>query len=205
MSQDVALKIPGVHNTRNTATAISTAVLPGMSPADAASAADIFPGTICHFQVRGTVKQATVVDGYVHHPIEIAVLLDAARRRYPNSIIRVIFQPHPFSRTKFFVHQFAKSLAKADDVIITDIFLARGEWTGLPGTNPSITADMAAGLKNASAGTWIRPAEDMCLAVRMVAMRTHHDDMIFIVGTGDIADMNQVLFIAPEAHRESCE
>lgn len=71
------------------------------------------------FQVRGTVKQVTVVDDYAHHPTEIAALLDAARRRYPDSTIRVIFQPHLFSRTKFFAHQFAKSLAKADDVIIT--------------------------------------------------------------------------------------
>ena len=155
--------------------------------------------------MRGTVKQVTVVDDYAHHPTEIAALLDAARRRYPDSTIRVIFQPHLFSRTKFFAHQFAKSLAKADDVIITGIFPAREKQTDFPDISPSTIVDAAAGLKDASAGTWIQPVEDMCLAAKMMAMRAHHGDVIFTVGAGDITDMDQVLLTALEAHRESCE
>lgn len=49
-----------------------------MSPADAAKAAGTFLGAARRFQVRGTVKQVTVVDDYAHHPTEIAALLDAA-------------------------------------------------------------------------------------------------------------------------------
>ena len=186
VSQSVALKVPGVHNARNAAAAISAAVLLGVSPADAAKAAGTFLGAARRFQVRGTVKQVTVVDDYAHHPTEIAALLDAARRRYPDSTIRVIFQPHLFSRTKFFAHQFAKSLAKADDVIITGIFPAREKQTDFPDISPSTIVDAAAGLKDASAGTWIQPVEDMCLAAKMMAMRAHHGDVIFTVGAGDI-------------------
>ena len=205
VSQSVALKVPGVHNARNAAAAISAAVLLGVSPADAAKAAGTFLGAARRFQVRGTVKQVTVVDDYAHHPTEIAALLDAARRRYPDSAIRVIFQPHLFSRTKFFAHQFAESLAKADDVIITGIFPAREKQTDFPDISPSTIVDAAAGLKDASAGTWIQPVEDMCLAAKMMAMRAHHGDVIFTVGAGDITDMDQVLLTALEAHRESCE
>lgn len=205
VSQSVALKVPGVHNARNAAAAISAAVLLGVSPADAAKAAGTFLGAARRFQVRGTVKQVTVVDDYAHHPTEIAALLDAARRRYPDSTIRVIFQPHLFSRTKFFAHQFAKSLAKADDVIITGIFPAREKQADFPDISPSTIVDAAAGLKDASAGTWIQPVEDMCLAAKMMAMRAHHGDVIFTVGAGDITDMDQVLLTALEAHRESCE
>lgn len=205
VSQSVALKVPGVHNARNAAAAISAAVLLGVSPADAAKAAGTFLGAARRFQVRGTVKQVTVVDDYAHHPTEIAALLDAARRRYPDSTIRVIFQPHLFSRTKFFAHQFAESLAKADDVIITGIFPAREKQADFPDISPSTIVDAAAGLKDASAGTWIQPVEDMCLAAKMMAMRAHHGDVIFTVGAGDITDMDQVLLTALEAHRESCE
>lgn len=205
VSQSVALKVPGVHNARNAAAAISAAVLLGVSPADAAKAAGTFLGAARRFQVRGTAKQVTVVDDYAHHPTEIAALLDAARRRYPDSTIRVIFQPHLFSRTKFFAHQFAKSLAKADDVIITGIFPAREKQADFPDISPSTIVDAAAGLKDASAGTWIQPVEDMCLAAKMMAMRAHHGDVIFTVGAGDITDMDQVLLTALEAHRESCE
>ena len=58
-----------------------------------------FLGAARSFQVRGTVSQVTVVDDYAHHPTEISALLDAARRKYPQSAIRVIFEPHLFSRT----------------------------------------------------------------------------------------------------------
>ena len=61
VSQSVALKVPGVHNARNAAAAISAAVLLGVSPADAAKAAGTFLGAARRFQVRGTVKQVTVV------------------------------------------------------------------------------------------------------------------------------------------------
>lgn len=117
----------------------------------------------------------------------------------------MIFQPHLFSRTKFFAHQFAESLAKADDVIITGIFPAREKQADFPDISPSTIVDAAAGLKDASAGTWIQPVEDMCLAAKMMAMRAHHGDVIFTVGAGDITDMDQVLLTALEAHRESCE
>lgn len=74
-----------------------------------------------------------------------------------------------------------------------------------PGHQPLHHRGRGCGLKDASAGTWIQPVEDMCLAAKMMAMRAHHGDVIFTVGAGDITDMDQVLLTALEAHRESCE
>ena len=143
-----------------------------------------FLGAARRFQVHGTVKQVTVVDDYAHHPTEIAALLDAARRRYPQSTVRVIFQPHLFSRTKFFAHEFAEALAKADDVIVTGIFPAREKQEDFPEITAATIVDAAAGIKDAAAGEWIQPVEDMGLAARMMAMRAHHGDVIFTVGAG---------------------
>ncbi|PLS25210.1 UDP-N-acetylmuramate--L-alanine ligase [Bifidobacterium imperatoris] len=203
--QSVALKVPGIHNARNAAAAITSAVLLGVKPADAAKAAGTFLGAARRFQVRGTVKQVTVVDDYAHHPTEIAALLDAARRRYPQSAIRVLFQPHLFSRTKFFAREFAEALSKADDVIVTGIFPAREKQEDFPDVSPDTIVDAAQGLKDESQGAWIQSVDDMCLAAKMMAMRAHHGDVIFTVGAGDITDMDQVLLTALEAHRESCE
>ena len=205
VAQRVELKVPGIHNARNAAAAITAAVLLGVSPTDAAQAVGTFLGAARRFQVYGTVKQVTVVDDYAHHPTEIAALLDAARRRYPQSTVRVIFQPHLFSRTKFFAHEFAEALAKADDVIVTGIFPAREKQEDFPEITAATIVDAAAGIKDAAAGEWIQPVEDMGLAARMMAMRAHHGDVIFTVGAGDITDMDQVLLTALEAHRESCE
>lgn len=153
------------------------------------------------FQIRGTVKQVTVVDDYAHHPTEIAALLDAARRRYPESTIRVLFQPHLFSRTKFFAREFAEALAKADDVIVTGVFPAREQQEDFPGVGPLTIVRESQGMT----GVEFRAVDDMNLAARMMAMRAHHGDVVFTVGAGDITEMDEVILHALEAHRESCE
>ena len=197
----VSLTVPGLHNARNAAAAITAAVLLGVDPVAAAGALATFHGAVRRFQIKGVVKQVTVVDDYAHHPTEIAALLDAARRRYPDSVIRVLFQPHLFSRTKFFAREFAEALAKADDVIVTGIYPARENQADFPGVGPLTIVREAQGMS----GVEFRAVDDMELAARMMAMRAHHGDVIFTVGAGDITDMGEVILHALEAHRESCE
>ena len=136
---------------------------------------------------------------------EIAALLDAARRRYPQSKIRVIFQPHLFSRTRFFSSEFAQALAKADDVIVTGIFPAREKQEDFPDVTPATIVDEALKLEHEPAKDWIRGVEDMHTAAQMMVMRAHHGDVIFTVGAGDITQMDEVILHALEAHRWDCE
>src|SRR5205814_9294844 len=77
------------------------------------------------FQIRGTFRGATIVDDYAHHPTEIRVNLQAARSRFPNARIFVLFQPHTFSRTRALLGEFANAFDEADYVVITEIFAAR--------------------------------------------------------------------------------
>ena len=197
----VELAVPGLHNARNAAAALTAAMLLGVEPGEAAKAASTFIGAARRFQVRGVVKQVTVVDDYAHHPTEIAALLDAARRRYPHGAIRVLFQPHLFSRTKFFARQFAEALAKADDVIVSGVFPARERQEDFPGVGPLSIVHEAQGGDSAK----FQAVGDMRLAAQMMAMRAHHGDVIFTVGAGDITDMGPVILHALQAHRERCE
>ena len=197
----VSLKVPGVHNARNATAAIIAATLLGMAPERAAEAVGGFLGASRRFQIRGEVAGVSVVDDYAHHPTEIAALLDAARRRYPNATIRVLFQPHLFSRTKFFAAEFAQALAKADDVIVSGIFPARETQADFPDVGPHTIVDAAAGIAHDPAGHWIAAVDDMQVAAQMLAMRAHRGDVIFTVGAGDITQMDEVLLHALEAHR----
>ncbi|KAB5605979.1 UDP-N-acetylmuramate--L-alanine ligase [Bifidobacterium jacchi] len=218
----VHLIVPGLHNARNATAAIIAATLLGMQPADAARAAGTFLGASRRFQIRGTVDGVTVVDDYAHHPTEIAALLDAARRRYPNATLHVLFQPHLFSRTRFFAHEFAEALAKADDVIVTGIFPARERQADFPDVGPGTVVD-AAGAAAGSAGSgdpggagdavdsagstgvpnrradWIEAVDDMRTAAQMLALRARPGDVIFTVGAGDVTTMVPVLLHALQA------
>lgn len=142
------------------------------------------------------MSDITVVDDYAHHPTEITALLKAARRRYPDSQLHVLFQPHLFSRTQFFAQEFADALSLADDVIVTGIFPAREKQSDFPQVTPNTIVDNAHG----DGSYEIEAVDDMSLAAQMLAMRAQPGDVIFTVGAGDITRMGPVILHVLEAH-----
>src|SRR5690625_2722190 len=77
-----------------------------------------------------TIGEQIIIDDYAHHPTEVAVTIESARKKYPDKSIVAIFQPHTFTRTKTFLDEFAESLKNADDVFLCDIFSSARESTG---------------------------------------------------------------------------
>ena len=189
----VELSIPGIHNARNAAAAIIAAGMLGMPYERAARAAASFLGAARRFQVCGCVNGVTVVDDYAHHPTEIAALLDAARRRYPQSRIHVLFQPHLYSRTRIFAEQFAQALSKADDVIVAGIFPAREKQEDFPDVSASTIVQAADADRCVDAGEWIRAVEDMRQAAVRILDTVRTGDVVITVGAGDINRMDDVL------------
>ena len=69
-----------------------------------------FSGARRRFEVRGEVDGVTVVDDYAHNPAKVAAVVghgirDRAPRRHGS--LRVVFQPHLYSRTRDFADAFA--------------------------------------------------------------------------------------------------
>ncbi|MBE2989324.1 UDP-N-acetylmuramate--L-alanine ligase, partial [Sneathia sp. DSM 16630] len=69
-----------------------------------------------------------VIDDYAHHPTEIKATITAARTNEKGKLT-VIFEPHRYTRTKFFMNDFAKSLSLADKIILLPIYAASEENT----------------------------------------------------------------------------
>ena len=72
----------------------------------------------------GRLRGVTIIDDYAHHPTEIEATLRAAAN-YPHKTLWCVFQPHTYTRTKAFFHEFARALSLADRVILADIYAAR--------------------------------------------------------------------------------
>ena len=76
---EVELSVPGAHNARNAAAALTAVRLAGADPVAAAAALRDFEGAGRRFERLGrTACGALVVDDYAHHPTEVAATL---RRR----------------------------------------------------------------------------------------------------------------------------
>ena len=75
-------------------------------------------------------KKIILIDDYAHHPEEISKIHKSLRIIYPNEKISAIFQPHLFSRTINLIDDFANELSKFDNVILLEIYPARGaNWS----------------------------------------------------------------------------
>lgn len=190
----VELRVPGVHNARDAAAAITACLLLGMRPADAVRGIKEFYGAARRFERKGTVGGVTLIDDYGHHPTEIGALLDAVRRRYPHSRIHVIFQPHLFSRTQDFAPDFARALRKADDAIVTDIYPARQKQEDYP--NVTLDTILTAARDAGIGGDWLQGVHDMHEAARIMAARAASGDIICTVGAGDITTVDDEILSA---------
>ena len=69
-----------------------------------------------------------VIDDYAHHPTEIRATIEAARANEKGKLI-VVFEPHRYTRTKFFMNDFASALSLADKIILLPIYAASEENT----------------------------------------------------------------------------
>lgn len=180
----VTISVPGMHNIRNATAAICAAVLAGMKPEDAAEAISDFEGVSRRFEKIGSAAGIEVYDDYGHHPSEVAAALEAARRRFPGRTLRVIFQPHLFSRTYYFASEFAKALSIADDVVVTGIYPAREKQRDWPQVNADTIVNAANKLNISNCS--ICSAETETEAADMIVSRSKKGDAIMTIGAGSV-------------------
>ena len=123
------LAVPGDHNVMDACAAYLAAVVGlGADPEAVLAGLAGFGGARRRFEVRGEVDGVTVVDDYAHNPAKVAAVVGTAAdivRRAGHGSLRVVFQPHLYSRTRDFAAEFAAALAPADQVVLLDVYGAR--------------------------------------------------------------------------------
>ena len=175
---DGELALPGAHNRLNAGAALAALELAGVPRSDGAPVLARFTGTGRRFEVHETGSR-TVVDDYGHHPSEVAAAIAAARERFPGRRVRVLFQPHLYSRTRYLATEFAAALAGADDVTVTDIYPARE--APVPGVTGKLIVDALSDC-GVLAG-WTPTVEQ---GVARLDRRGRADDVLLVLGAGDI-------------------
>jgi UDP-N-acetylmuramate--alanine ligase len=189
----VALPVPGVHNARNAAAALTAARLAGADLAYAAAALRDFQGAGRRFERLGTTPQgAAVVDDYAHHPTEVAATIEAARTLSPRRVVAV-FQPHLYSRTARQATEFGAALAAADAVVVLDVYPARERAEDFPGVSGLLVAQAAADAAEGRPVAWL-PAFDEARQLLEATLR--EDDLVLTLGAGDVDALGRALVAA---------
>jgi len=121
----IKLKIPGVHNVKNSLVAICVGIELGVDFKVIKKALESFGGVYRRFEVKYD-KEILVVDDYAHHPTETSATLSGIRAGWDNRLVAV-FQPHLYSRTRDFYQEFGRSFLNSDVFVCTDVYPAREE------------------------------------------------------------------------------
>lgn len=121
-STQVQLALPGQHNVYNALAALAVVSQLGVDLQAAASCLSRFIGAQRRLEIKWRSEHLCVIDDYAHHPTEVKASLRALSHYYRP--LTVIFQPHRYSRTKFFYREFKDAFRDADELILTDIYAA---------------------------------------------------------------------------------
>jgi UDP-N-acetylmuramate--alanine ligase len=181
--QEVRLAVPGAHNALNAAAALEAARLAGAPVAEAVAGLAGFHGAGRRFQLLGTTARgARVYDDYAHHPTEVAATLDAARTLAPRRLVAV-FQPHLYSRTSLLAADFGRALARADAVVVLDVYPARERGEDHLGVSGLLIAEATADAAHGRPTYWL-PAFDDAVAVLDGLLGA--GDVCMVMGAGDV-------------------
>ena len=181
----IQLSVAGNHNVSTAISTIAAADLLDIPFETIQSGILSFTGTQRRFQYKGERNGITIIDDYAHHPTEIRATLTSARN-YPHKDIWCIFQPHTYTRTKAFFHEFAEALSLADHVILADIYAAR-ETDTLGMSSESLAEE----LKKLGTDAYYLPSFEAI--EKFVLEKCIHNDLLITMGAGDVVNIGESL------------
>ena len=171
----VTLHAAGRHNLLNSLCALAAGSYLGFDFASLAAGIENFKGVKRRMDRHGTAAGVEFIDDYGHHPTEITATIAAVRELFRGRSLKVIFQPHRYSRTKILLKEFARAFPGADRIYLMDIYAA-GEKP-LPGVSSGrLLAEMRrAGLKAEAFPGSLEAAKEL-----------KPGDVLLTVGAGDV-------------------
>ena len=172
---NIELGVPVAINIDNGIAAMALAQLAGVSADEIREGMLSFGGVDRRFDFHVRRSDMVYISDYAHHPEEIRQSILSIKQLYSGKRIKAIFQPHLYSRTQDFYHEFADALSLLDDVVIMDIYPAREEPI------PGVTSDLI--FNN------LRPdiKKQLCTkATIMDSIKEKDFDVLVTLGAGDI-------------------
>ena len=136
---DIELGVPVSVNIENGIAAMALAQIAGATADEIRRGMASFRGVERRFDFHVRTDRMAYLSDYAHHPEEIRRCLESLRELYSGRCIKVIFQPHLYTRTRDFYRDFADALSLADDVCVVDIYPAREQ--PIPGVTSALIFD----------------------------------------------------------------
>lgn len=184
----IELSIPGKHNALNSVAALIVADELSIPRELSLKGICSYRGVQRRFHRRGELRGVLFIDDYAHHPTEIRATLQTARELFPKSNLRVLFQPHRFSRTRDLFDEFSVCFHCSDEVTLLPIYAA--SEVPIPGIESALLADNI----NRQGVVRAAVANNALQAIQEILGRSKPGDVILTLGAGDLPGVYRELF-----------
>ncbi|WP_433478453.1 UDP-N-acetylmuramate--L-alanine ligase [Spirillospora sp. CA-142024] len=186
---EVALAVPGRHNALNAAAVVAVARALGADEEAVRAGLAGFGGAMRRLERKGEAGGVEVFDSYAHHPTELTADLDATRdylgEKGGQGRIVAVFQPHLYSRTRFFAAEFGAALGLADVAVVLDVYGARED------PEPGVTGALVADAVPAGTEAVYVPVRDEVPDI--AASLARPGDVVITLGAGDVTQLGPLV------------
>jgi UDP-N-acetylmuramate: L-alanyl-gamma-D-glutamyl-meso-diaminopimelate ligase len=122
---ELVANIIGRHNVQNALAVYAMGRALGIERRRLMEGFATFRGVKRRQEIRGECHGIVVIDDFAHHPTAVMETIEAVRQAYPGRRLWALFEPRSnTSRRNVFEREFARGLAVADRVVLTDIYQA---------------------------------------------------------------------------------
>ncbi|MGW5418011.1 UDP-N-acetylmuramate--L-alanine ligase [Actinomadura geliboluensis] len=186
---EVVLGVPGRHNALNATAVIAVARALGLDDVPVRAGLAAFGGAMRRLERKGAAGGVEVFDSYAHHPTELTADLEATRdylgEKGEGGRIVAVFQPHLYSRTRFFAAEFGAALGRADVAVVLDVYGARED------PEPGVTGALVADAVPAGTETVYAPVRDEVPGI--AASLARPGDVVITLGAGDVTQLGPLV------------
>lgn len=161
----------------NALAAYAAARLFGFTAEEIKRGLENFRGVKRRYETVGTFCGAPMICDYAHHPREISAVFSTAQNQCEGTV-RLVFQPHTYTRTRDLMRDFARVLKEAENPIIYRTFAARETF--------EYEGSAVALVSRIPESVYVQSPEQ--LRARL-AQETRPEDIILVLGAGDIYEI----------------
>jgi UDP-N-acetylmuramate: L-alanyl-gamma-D-glutamyl-meso-diaminopimelate ligase len=185
---DLEFPLAGEYNVWNATAAAAMAAAYGISKEEITAALKTFKSVKRRLEVKAQVNGITIIDDFAHHPTAIAGTLKALRARYAGARLWAILEPRSNTlRRRVLQADLARSLALADEVIVTEVFRSDALPVNERLDLPELAADIQ---KHGSRARLIGNADEI---VQSIAPEMRSGDVVAILSNGGFGGIYEKL------------
>ena len=173
--KNIKLGQPVPINIENAVAAMAMAQLNGCTAEELRYGMRTYAGVDRRFDFKIKNDKHVFLSDYGHHPKEVLQSARSLKELFKGRKITVIFQPHLYTRTRDFYHEFADALSNFDEVVLTEIYPAREE--PIEGVTSKLIFD---NLKPGVEKTIIRKDDVLDY------VKSHDFDVLVVLGAGNL-------------------